>query len=124
MWNDSIEHHDIGNRSKHRSRGICFRTLFEPICMGRHRPDIANQRSFRDGDTTRYASPRVVKMISTLVNKHRPILSILSTRLPWAVKFPIVKWRLPTMIGTANLSMHYLRTRQNEVNWQTTPRGI
>ena len=65
MWNDSIEHHDIGNRSKHQSRGICFRTLFEPICMGRHRPDIANQRSFRDGDTTRYASPRAVKMIST-----------------------------------------------------------
>ena len=62
---DGIEHHDIGNRSHHQTKGIFFRTLLKPICVGCHRPDISNRRSFRDGGTTWYASPRAVKMIST-----------------------------------------------------------
>ena len=33
MWNDGIEHHDIGNKSKHQIKGICFHTwLFSNTC--------------------------------------------------------------------------------------------
>ena len=52
----------IGNRSKHQTKGIFFRTLLFsymcPIDVDRHKPDISNRRSFRDVGTTRYESPR------------------------------------------------------------------
>ena len=44
------------------TKGIFFRTLLFsytcPIDVDCHKPDISNRRSFRDGGTTRYASPR------------------------------------------------------------------
>ena len=57
--------------------------------VGCHRPDMSNRRSFCDGGTTWYVSPRTVKMISTFYHQHRRSV-LLSTGGPAAVPFPIV----------------------------------